>query len=111
MTKQAFFEADLNNGSISFHSCIYHTKMYKWHVHSAIGRGRPLTNDLLRAADGIAASLRQFSVSVSRAAEDEPSMLSAPELNPSWIYEYLLTMCRLSSHYPQPQRKDKRCSE
>ena len=44
--------------------------MYKWHVHSAIGRGRPLANDLSRAADGIAASLRAFSVSLSRTAED-----------------------------------------
>jgi hypothetical protein len=43
--------------------------MYKWHVHSAIGRGRPLANDLMRAADGIAASLRHFSVSLSRAED------------------------------------------
>jgi hypothetical protein len=46
-------------------------KMYKWHVNSAISRGRPLANDFLKAADGIAASLKQFSISVSRAAEDE----------------------------------------
>jgi hypothetical protein len=44
--------------------------MYKWHVNSAIGRGRPLANDFLRAADGIAASLRQFSISLPRTAED-----------------------------------------
>lgn len=45
--------------------------MYKWHVHSAIGRGRPAANDFLRVADGIAASLRQFSISASRYAEDD----------------------------------------
>ena len=45
------------------------TNMYKWHVNSAIGRGRPLANDLSRVADGIAASLRNFSISVSRADE------------------------------------------
>lgn len=45
--------------------------MYKWHVHSAIGRGRPIGNDISRVADGIAASLRHFSVSVSRAAEGD----------------------------------------
>ncbi|KUJ24342.1 uncharacterized protein LY89DRAFT_663090 [Mollisia scopiformis] len=44
--------------------------MYKWHVHSAIGRGRPAANDFSKVVDGIAASLRQFSVSVSRSAED-----------------------------------------
>jgi hypothetical protein len=44
--------------------------MYKWHVHSAIGLSRPLTNDFVRAVDGIAASLRQFSISVSNAAQD-----------------------------------------
>ncbi|TVY51263.1 hypothetical protein LCER1_G006652 [Lachnellula cervina] len=44
--------------------------MYKWHVHSAIGRGRPVGSDISRVADGIAASLRQFSISLSRSAED-----------------------------------------
>jgi hypothetical protein len=44
--------------------------MYKWHVHSAIGRGRPVSSDIQRVTDGIAASLRQFSISVSRAAEE-----------------------------------------
>lgn len=43
--------------------------MYKWHVNSAIGRGGPFKNDFTRVADGIAASLRQFSVSISRAEE------------------------------------------
>ncbi|KAH8592102.1 hypothetical protein B0O99DRAFT_597448 [Bisporella sp. PMI_857] len=44
--------------------------MYKWHAHSAIGRGRPIAHDLARVTDGIAASLRQFSIS-AKAAEDE----------------------------------------
>lgn len=44
--------------------------MYKWHVHSAIGRGRPGLGDFSKVADGIAASLRQFHVSAARAAED-----------------------------------------
>ena len=44
--------------------------MYKWHVNSAIGRGRPLANDLSRVADGIASSLRMFSVSVSKATDE-----------------------------------------
>jgi hypothetical protein len=44
--------------------------MYKWHVHSAIGRGRPLGGEFSKVADGIAASLRQFHVSAARAAED-----------------------------------------
>lgn len=44
--------------------------MYKWHIHSAIGRGRPLGNDFARVTDGIAASLRQFHVSASIAAEN-----------------------------------------
>jgi hypothetical protein len=45
--------------------------MFKWHVHSAIGRGKPVANDLGRVADGIAASLRQFSISLSRSAEED----------------------------------------
>ncbi len=45
--------------------------MFKWHVHSAIGRGRPAANEFSRVADGITASLRQFSVSLSRTAEDD----------------------------------------
>jgi hypothetical protein len=45
--------------------------MYKWHVHSAIGRGRPLANDFSRVADGIAASLRAFSISASKDAPAE----------------------------------------
>ncbi len=44
--------------------------MFKWHVHSAIGRSRPAAHDLSRVADGIAASLRQFSISLSRSAEE-----------------------------------------
>merc|ERR1711939_232344 len=45
--------------------------MFKWHVHSAIGRGRPASHDFARVADGIAASLRQFSISASRYAEED----------------------------------------
>lgn len=44
--------------------------MYKWHVHSAIGRGRPIAGDFAKVADGIAASLRQFSLSASKSAEN-----------------------------------------
>lgn len=40
--------------------------MFKWHVNAAIGRGRPVAADVSRVADGIAASLRQFSISLSR---------------------------------------------
>ncbi|RFU28359.1 hypothetical protein B7463_g7965, partial [Scytalidium lignicola] len=47
--------------------------MYKWHVNSAIGWGRPLASDLVRVTDGIAASLRQFSISASKAAEEQHS--------------------------------------
>jgi hypothetical protein len=51
--------------------------MFKWHVHSAIGRSRPVAAaDISRVVDGIAASLRQFSVSVARSADG----LSAPSL-------------------------------
>jgi hypothetical protein len=52
--------------------------MYKWHVNSAVGRGRPFTNDFARVADGIAASLRQFSVSISRAEENGGSLSPLP---------------------------------
>ncbi|KAH7319338.1 hypothetical protein BKA65DRAFT_438180 [Rhexocercosporidium sp. MPI-PUGE-AT-0058] len=45
--------------------------MFKWHVHSAIGRGRPAAHDFAKVADGIAASLRQFSISASRCAEED----------------------------------------
>jgi hypothetical protein len=51
-------------------SYITQNTMYKWHVHSAIGRGRPRVGDFTKVADGIAASLRQFHVSVARTAED-----------------------------------------
>jgi hypothetical protein len=47
--------------------------MYKWHLNSAIGRGRPVSSDLQRVTDGIAASLRQFSIALSRAAEENGS--------------------------------------
>jgi hypothetical protein len=48
--------------------------MFKWHVNAAIGRGRPITHDLGRVADGIAASLRQFSISLSRSAEEDGAL-------------------------------------
>jgi hypothetical protein len=41
--------------------------MYKWHVHSAIGRGRPLAQDIARVTDGIATTLRAFSSSARNA--------------------------------------------
>lgn len=41
--------------------------MYKWQSQTAIGYKRPLAVDFARAAEGIAASLKQFHVSVSRA--------------------------------------------
>jgi hypothetical protein len=44
--------------------------MYKWHVHSAIGRGRPLAGDFAKVADGIASSLRQFHISASTQIEN-----------------------------------------
>ncbi|KAH9220590.1 hypothetical protein DL95DRAFT_442656 [Leptodontidium sp. 2 PMI_412] len=49
--------------------------MFKWHVHSAIGRGRPAAHDFAKVADGIAASLRQFSISASRCAEEDGDAL------------------------------------
>lgn len=45
--------------------------MYKWHVHSAIGRGRPVARDMQRAIDRLAASFRAFSVSATRCAQDD----------------------------------------
>lgn len=44
--------------------------MYKWHVNSALGRGRPISNDIMRVTEGIASSLRQFSISAQRSAND-----------------------------------------
>jgi hypothetical protein len=43
--------------------------MYKWHLQSALRSSRPVANDLKIVTDGIAASLRQFSVSAQRAEE------------------------------------------
>ncbi|KAI0384139.1 hypothetical protein F5Y04DRAFT_236740 [Hypomontagnella monticulosa] len=43
--------------------------MIRHPLHSAVGRTRP---DLNRVADGIAASLRQFSFSAGRSADDQP---------------------------------------
>jgi len=50
-----------------FESRAFQHVMYKWQVHSAIGRGRPLQTDFGRLADGIAVSLRQFHISSTRA--------------------------------------------
>jgi len=47
--------------------------MYKRQVHSAIGRRTP---DLVRAAEGIRTSLRQFSVSLDRAAAEDDGSFS-----------------------------------
>ncbi|KAM3067634.1 hypothetical protein ACMFMG_000052 [Clarireedia jacksonii] len=47
--------------------------MYKWHVHSAIGRGRPLAHDIAKVTDGIATTLRAFSSSARRNAEQNDS--------------------------------------
>lgn len=79
--------------------------MFKWHVHSAIGRGRPAAHDLTRVADGIAASLRQFSISASRYAEDGNGggMLYFPSCG-SLIYVYLdQLIANISSRCPPNQ--------
>jgi hypothetical protein len=60
---------NLDSSSVCSLSTSEKHTMYKWHVHSAIGRGRPLASDFSRVADGIAASLRHFSVSASKTAE------------------------------------------
>jgi hypothetical protein len=67
-TRPQFFQpSQFLNISIENHLLSHrqHT-MFKCHVNSAIGRGRPAANEFSRVADGIAASLRQFSVSLSR---------------------------------------------
>ncbi|KFY26238.1 hypothetical protein V493_04208 [Pseudogymnoascus sp. VKM F-4281 (FW-2241)] len=46
--------------------------MFKWHIQSAISRSRPVANDLKIVSDGIAASLRQFHASASRAEGEKP---------------------------------------
>lgn len=46
-------------------------KMFKWHANTAMGRSRPAAHDLTRVVDGIAASLRQFSISASRCAGED----------------------------------------
>lgn len=67
--------------------------MYKWHVHSAIGRSRPVGNDFARVADGIAASLRQFHVSASRNADDGSELARFQRIFISFKdpIEYILT--------------------
>ncbi|OBT55790.1 hypothetical protein VE04_04286 [Pseudogymnoascus sp. 24MN13] len=47
--------------------------MFKWHIQSAVSRSRPVANDLKVVSDGIAASLRQFHASVSRAEGEKPN--------------------------------------
>ncbi|OBT70059.1 hypothetical protein VE03_00580 [Pseudogymnoascus sp. 23342-1-I1] len=47
--------------------------MFKWHLQSAVSRSRPVANDLKVVSDGIAASLRQFHASVSRAEGEKPT--------------------------------------
>ncbi|KFY86490.1 hypothetical protein V500_07598 [Pseudogymnoascus sp. VKM F-4518 (FW-2643)] len=46
--------------------------MFKWHIQSAVSRSRPVANDLKVVSDGIAASLRQFHASASRAEGEKP---------------------------------------
>ncbi|KFZ11017.1 hypothetical protein V501_04944 [Pseudogymnoascus sp. VKM F-4519 (FW-2642)] len=46
--------------------------MFKWHIQSAVSRSRPVANDFKVVSDGIAASLRQFHASVSRAEGEKP---------------------------------------
>ncbi|ELR10013.1 hypothetical protein VC83_06416 [Pseudogymnoascus destructans] len=46
--------------------------MFKWHIQSAVGRSRPVANDLKVVSDGIAASLRQFHASASQAEVEKP---------------------------------------
>ncbi|OBT89465.1 hypothetical protein VE02_02049 [Pseudogymnoascus sp. 03VT05] len=47
--------------------------MFKWHLQSAVSRSRPVANDLKVVSDGIAASLRQFHASASRAEGEKPN--------------------------------------
>lgn len=57
-----------NTTSIQPHQLLT-TAMYKW--HSQLARSsRPVSRDLQVVTDGIAASLRAFSISASQAAEE-----------------------------------------
>ncbi|KAI1004231.1 hypothetical protein K3495_g3979 [Podosphaera aphanis] len=48
--------------------------MFKWHVDATLGRkGRTRMGDLTKVVDGIAASLRNFSISAERSADEQPS--------------------------------------
>ncbi|CZT46931.1 uncharacterized protein RSE6_07445 [Rhynchosporium secalis] len=75
--------------------------MFKWHVSSAIGRSRPAAHDLARVTDGIAASLRQFSISASRSAQEDDSgdklRITRQYSNPDILNE-------VSSLAPNPSR-------
>jgi hypothetical protein len=73
--------------------------MYKWHVNSAIGRGRPLAHDISRVTDGITASLRLFSVSAARAADD--GMFKTP------IFKSYTDMNKIKPWSAEPQNKHK----
>lgn len=44
--------------------------MFVWHGRPSVGLGRPISHDLARLTDGIAASLRQFHVSSTRCDEE-----------------------------------------
>ncbi|KAI9835721.1 MAG: hypothetical protein M1819_001898 [Sarea resinae] len=85
--------------------------MYKWSaVQSAIGRGsasssRPLQADFARVADGIAASLRSFHVSASRAAAADTND-AGPKSQPKSTFR----ISRVSSgeNRPAPQGIDAR---
>jgi hypothetical protein len=64
--------------------------MYKWHVHSSIGHSRHLDGYLARVADGVAASLRHFSITASRAADEAGSGGSFPITH---LCLYTLNIC------------------
>ena len=46
-------------------------KMYSRHANTALRRGQSIPNDIARVTEGIAASLRQFSLSASRYADEQ----------------------------------------
>ncbi|KAH8679822.1 hypothetical protein BGZ60DRAFT_428119 [Tricladium varicosporioides] len=74
--------------------------MYKWHVHSALGRSRPIVSDLSKVADGIASSLRQFSISAGRCAKDG----DAPQPSRSERSKEALNIIREFAPRPPPSR-------
>ncbi|KAL2063497.1 hypothetical protein VTL71DRAFT_5302 [Oculimacula yallundae] len=76
--------------------------MFKWHVNSAIGRSRPAAHDLARVTDGIAASLRQFSISASRNAEEDNSNRDTLRIRRQYSRPDVLN--EVSSLKPSPSR-------